>query len=80
MPNLKLSKFCMPEHFDDLGIVSKVNLPQSLEYLSDELRYFYWHKYHLKILPSNFIQENLITLNLPHNKLEKILEGKKVHL
>lgn len=68
MLNLKLLKFYTHKHFDDLGIVSKVHLLQGLQYLWNELIYFHWHGYHLKILPLNFIQENLISFNLPHNK------------
>ena len=78
MLDLKLLKFYMPKHFDDLGIFSKVHLLQGIQYLWNELRYFHWHRYSLKILPLifvfftslplNFIQECLIALNLPHNK------------
>lgn len=78
MPNLRLLKFYMPKHLEDLDIVSRVHLPEGLEYLSDELRYFHWHGYPLKTLPLNFCPENLIELNLPYSKVEKVWEGKKV--
>ncbi|XP_048319569.2 disease resistance-like protein DSC1 [Ziziphus jujuba] len=49
----------------------KLCLPQGLDsYLSDTISYFEWESYPLKILPSEFIPENLVELGLPNNQLE----------
>ncbi|KAJ4723394.1 Disease resistance protein (TIR-NBS-LRR class) family [Melia azedarach] len=77
MSNLRLLKFYVPGFSDISNMVSKVHLPQGLEYLTDELRYLHWHGYPLKTLPSNFSPENLIVLGLPYSEVEKLWIGEK---
>ncbi|KAJ4723398.1 putative disease resistance protein (TIR-NBS-LRR class) [Melia azedarach] len=77
MTNLKMLKFYMPEHLDASDMRSRVYLSEDLEYLSNELRYLYWHGYPRYTLPRNFSPENLIKLCLPYTKVEQLWEGKK---
>ncbi|EOY03844.1 Leucine-rich repeat-containing protein, putative [Theobroma cacao] len=54
----------------------KILLPaQRLKSLSDKLRYFYWEKYPLKSVPSNFCPENLVQLILPESDIEQLWDG-----
>ncbi|GMN55700.1 hypothetical protein TIFTF001_024817 [Ficus carica] len=53
----------------------KLNLPQGLQYLPDELRYLCWENYPLRSLPQNFIPEKLVELLLEDSKLEKLWDG-----
>lgn len=56
---------------------SGVQLPDGLDYVPKKLRYFHWHKYQLRTMPSNFKSKNLIELNLPFSRVTQIWEGKK---
>ncbi|XP_048231272.1 disease resistance-like protein DSC1 [Ricinus communis] len=58
----------------------KVQFPEGLESLPQQLRYLYWHGYPLKFLPANFHPTNLIELNFPYSRLEGLWEGDKERL
>ncbi|KAJ0086324.1 hypothetical protein Patl1_07522 [Pistacia atlantica] len=71
MSKLKFLKFYVPGgHFGELININKVHLSRGLKYLSNELRYLYWHGYPLKRLPSNFNPKNLIRLSLPYSNID----------
>ncbi|CAK7328814.1 unnamed protein product [Dovyalis caffra] len=69
--NLRLLKIYTSEH----GNNCKVLLPCGLESLSNELRYLHWDGYPLRSLPSNFIPEHLVELNLSSSKVEQLWKG-----
>ena len=74
MINLKyLSIF---DYFNHL--TKKLNLPQGLLSLPDELRYLCWNRYPSRTLPPNFKPQNLVELNLQGSKLEKLWDGVQV--
>ncbi|XP_052190819.1 disease resistance protein RUN1-like isoform X2 [Diospyros lotus] len=50
--------------------LSNVQLPNGLDYLSNDLRLLDWHGYPLKYLPSNFQPDSLVTVKLSHSCLE----------
>ncbi|XP_052190828.1 disease resistance protein RUN1-like isoform X2 [Diospyros lotus] len=50
--------------------LSNVQLPNGLDYLSNDLRLVDWHGYPLKYLPSNFQPDCLVTVNLSHSCLK----------
>ncbi|BAB11393.1 disease resistance protein RPS4 [Arabidopsis thaliana] len=56
---------------------SKLNFPEGLEFLPQELRYLNWLKYPEKNLPINFDPKNLIDLKLPYSQIEQIWEEEK---
>lgn len=83
MSNLRVLKFYIPEIVVHMSIEeqlldSGVQLSDGLDYLPKKLRYFHWHKYQLRRMPSNFKSKNLIELNLPFSRVTQIWEGKKV--
>ncbi|GAY64284.1 hypothetical protein CUMW_232320 [Citrus unshiu] len=53
-----------------------------VSYLQDpgfaEVKYFYWHGYPLKSLPSNLNAEKLLFLELPGSDIEQLCDGVKV--
>lgn len=78
MTNLRFLKFYIPKH-SDVSITSyRIHLPQGLDYLCDELRYFHWYGYPLRTLPMSFSPDNLIELNLPYSEVQQLWEGRKV--
>ncbi|KAH9725887.1 Disease resistance-like protein DSC1 [Citrus sinensis] len=40
-----------------------------------EVRYFHWHGYPLKSLPSNIHLEKLVLLEMPHSNIQQLLDG-----
>lgn len=50
----------------------KLHLPQGLDTLPDTLRYLNWPTYPLKSLPSSFMPQNLVELNMPSSQLEQL--------
>ena len=56
----------------------KLHLFGDFIFLSDNLRYFCWHGYPLKSLPSNFHLEKLVELDMRFSWLEQLWEGNKV--
>lgn len=82
MSNLRVLKFYIPKIVVHMSIEeelldSGVQLPDGLDYVPKKLRYFHWHKYQLRTMPSNFKSKNLIELNLPFSRVTQIWEGKK---
>ncbi|PON42392.1 TIR-NBS-LRR-like protein [Trema orientale] len=69
MHNLRLLKIS-----GDFGQMDncKLHLPQGLDTLPDSLRYLNWIEYPLKSLPSNFMPQNLVELNMPSSQLEQL--------
>ncbi|PON37240.1 TIR-NBS-LRR-like protein [Parasponia andersonii] len=60
-------KLNLPQHLD-----TKLHLPQGLDTLPDSLRYLNWLEYPLKSLPSSFMPQNLVELNMPSSQLEQL--------
>ncbi|KAL5776124.1 hypothetical protein ACOSP7_009050 [Xanthoceras sorbifolium] len=55
--------------------ISKVDLSENLEYLSNELRFLKWHGYPSNSLPSNFHPHKLFELNLRHSQIKYLWNG-----
>ncbi|XP_030934372.1 TMV resistance protein N-like isoform X2 [Quercus lobata] len=56
-------------------IRGKVQLPQGLNYLSNELRLLEWHGYHLKCLPTNFQLNKLVELRMHSSSIKQLWNG-----
>jgi len=63
MTRLRLIKIC------------NVQLPQGLNYLSNELRMMDWCDYPLKSMPISFRPTNLVELIMPRNCIEQLPTG-----
>ena len=61
-----------------LLIINGVDIPNVLDYLSNNLRYLIWDDYSSKCLPSSFQPEKLVNLTLQWSKMEYLWEGIKV--
>ena len=61
-----------------LLIINGVDIPNVLDYLSNNLRYLDWKDYSSKCLPSSFQPEKLVVLALRWSKIEYLWEGIKV--
>ncbi|KAG2322262.1 hypothetical protein Bca52824_015475 [Brassica carinata] len=59
---------------DDNGD-GRLHSPQNLKYLSPELRLLHWDYFPATCLPSTFVTEFLVELNLRNSKLTKLWEG-----
>ncbi|TXG47005.1 hypothetical protein EZV62_026299 [Acer yangbiense] len=46
-----------------------------LDYLSEKLKYLYWERYPLEVLPSSFNPENLVELDLSRSQIKQLWEG-----
>ncbi|XP_057994734.1 disease resistance protein RPV1 [Hevea brasiliensis] len=46
-----------------------------LRYLPNELRLLYWEEYPCELLPSTYVAENLVELNLPSSKIKRLWSG-----
>ncbi|KAJ4716785.1 Disease resistance protein [Melia azedarach] len=57
--------------------ISNVQLPEGLDYLSNELRLLEWHRYPLKSLPSNFQLEKTFEFDMYHSSIEQLWQGMK---
>ncbi|EFH46244.1 predicted protein [Arabidopsis lyrata subsp. lyrata] len=73
MYNLRLLKFYCSTSENEC----KLNLPQGLDTLPDELRLLHWENYPLEYLPHKFNPENLVEIHMPYSNMEKLWEGKK---
>ncbi|GJS44145.1 NB-ARC domains-containing protein [Tanacetum coccineum] len=49
-----------------------VNCSGSLDFLSDELRLFYWHGFPFKYLPSDFYPENIVAIDLSYSQIKQL--------
>ncbi|XP_052188395.1 disease resistance protein RPV1-like [Diospyros lotus] len=52
--------------------LSNVQLPNGLDYLSNDLCLLDWHEYPLKCLPSNFQPDRLVKLKMSHSRLKQL--------
>lgn len=57
----------------------KVHRIQGIKFLPHSLRYLNWYKYQWKSLPSNFIPENLVELDMPHSDNKQLWKGVQVY-
>lgn len=53
-------------------------LPEGLQSMSSELRFFCWEHYPFKSLPNKFSMERLVMLDLSGSKMEKLWDGVQV--
>ncbi|XP_075648254.1 disease resistance protein RUN1-like isoform X2 [Castanea sativa] len=53
----------------------KVQLPEGLSYLSNELRVIEWHGYHLKCIPTNFKLNKLVELRMHCSGIKQLWKG-----
>ncbi|KAM3731588.1 hypothetical protein ACB098_12G175100 [Castanea mollissima] len=53
----------------------KVQFPEGLSYLSNELRVIEWHGYHLKCLPTNFQPDKLVELRMHCSGIKQLWKG-----
>ncbi|KAL5732514.1 hypothetical protein ACOSQ2_032206 [Xanthoceras sorbifolium] len=74
MHKLRLLRFYSSSYSNDYVEDDNVQLCQDLEFLSDELRYIFWHRYPLKSLPSKFNSENLVELDMHYSHMEHLWE------
>ena len=59
-------------------IRAKVQLPQGLNYLSNELRLLKWHGCQLKCLPTNFQLNKLVELRMRCSGIKQLWNGNMV--
>ncbi|KAH9782099.1 ADP-ribosyl cyclase/cyclic ADP-ribose hydrolase [Citrus sinensis] len=57
--------------------ISNVQLPEGLEYLSNELRLLDWHRYPLKSLPSNLQLDKTVDFKMCYSRIEELWKGIK---
>ena len=58
----------------------KVQFPEGLSYLSNELRVIEWLGYHLKCLPTNFQPNKLVELRMHCSGIKQLWKGNMVRL
>ena len=58
----------------------KVQLPEELSYLSNELRVIEWHGYQLKCIPTNFQPSKLVELRMHCSGIKQLWKGNMVRL
>ncbi|GJU82168.1 NB-ARC domains-containing protein [Tanacetum coccineum] len=76
MRNLRILKICSPI-VEGLWQPFAVNCSGSLDFLSDELRLFYWHRFPFKYLPSGFYPENIVAIDLSYSQIKHIWKTPK---
>ena len=59
-------------------IRAKVQLPQGLSYLSNELCLLEWHEYPLKCLPTNFQLNTIVELRMHCSGIKQLWNGNMV--
>ena len=74
MKNLRFLKigYLEPQQGHNRG---HVQLPQGLNYLSNELRIIDWHGYPLKSMPTNFQPIKLVELRMQCSGIKKLWKG-----
>ncbi|KAK7272448.1 hypothetical protein RJT34_29050 [Clitoria ternatea] len=73
---------CKAEGFSKLKNLKLLILYQNsfegtLDFLSNNLRYLFWHGYPFPSLPSKFKPYSLTELNLPESRIQRLWEGRK---
>ena len=74
MKNLRFLKIGYVHPPQDL-IRGPIQLPQGLNYLSNELRFLEWDGYHLKFLPTNFQPIKLVELRMRFSGVRQLWKG-----
>ncbi|MED6159029.1 hypothetical protein PIB30_038624 [Stylosanthes scabra] len=72
---LVFSKMSKLRFLDFYGEQDLLKLPEGLQQLPSRLRYLRWTYYPLNSLPKEFSAENLVILELPYSKVEKLWSG-----
>ncbi|KAI9088067.1 hypothetical protein K1719_030044 [Acacia pycnantha] len=70
MTELKLLKFSQHNFHEQI-----LHLPQGLDSLPNELRFFEWVCYPLRSLPSSFCPKSLVELKMTWSRVEKLWDG-----
>ncbi|KAF2297149.1 hypothetical protein GH714_018293 [Hevea brasiliensis] len=60
-----------------IGSTSESSEPSHLLHLSNKLSLLHWDEYPYKSLPSNFLMENLVEINMQGSKVEQLWNGRK---
>ncbi|PWA61522.1 NB-ARC domains-containing protein [Artemisia annua] len=68
MKNLQILKIYFQEHWQPFA----VKLTGSLDFLSNELRWFCWHGCPFKYLPSDFYPENIVAIDLSYSHIKQL--------
>ncbi|GKA23161.1 NB-ARC domains-containing protein [Tanacetum coccineum] len=76
MKNLQILKIYLPV-VEGLWQPFAVNVSGSLDFLSDELRLFYWHGFPFKYLPSDFYPQNIVAIDLSYSQIKHIWKTPK---
>ena len=74
MTNLRFLKIGYVQPPQDL-VRGPIQLPQGLNYLSDELRVLDWHGYPLKSLPTSFQPNKLVELRMHCSDIKQLWKG-----
>ena len=74
MKNLRLLKIGYEQPPQDL-IRGPVQLPQGLNYLSNELRAIDWQGYPLKSMPTSFQPNKLVELRMHYSDIKQLWKG-----
>ena len=74
MKKLRLLKIGYEQPPQDL-IKGPVQLPQGLNYLSNELRAIDWHGYLLKSMPTRFQPNKLVELRMHYSDIKQLWKG-----
>ncbi|XP_057987427.1 disease resistance protein RPS6-like [Hevea brasiliensis] len=80
MHNLRLLKCYRPQNWSEnkiIGSTSESSEPSHLLHLSNKLSLLHWDEYPYKSLPSNFLMENLVEINMQGSKVEQLWNGRK---
>ncbi|MED6210196.1 hypothetical protein PIB30_061912 [Stylosanthes scabra] len=72
---LVFSKMSKLRFLDFYGEQDLLKFPEGLQQLPSRLRYLRWTYYPLNSLPKEFSAENLVILELPYSKVEKLWNG-----
>ena len=73
--HLSVEAFSKMTNLRFLKIRGPIQLPQGLNYLSNELRVIDWHGYPLKSLPTSFQPNNLVELRMHCSDIKQLWKG-----
>ena len=74
MTNLRFLKIGYVQPPQDV-VRGPIQLPQGLNYLSNELRIIDWHGYPLKSMPTSFQPNKLVELRMPNSEIKQLWKG-----